>query len=192
MTDYFALLGQPRAPWLDPVVLKEAYHRQTLHCHPDMQTPDGKNDFAQLNEAYQVLQNPNRRLHHLLSLENGAPPSGDQPIPQELQELFLRIGALKQRANALQEKIRTASNALSRSLLKPQIVEVQKEASELRQKVRDLHNAANEQLREISSAWQDDRARQFTPLANLYFRFAYLGRWSAQLDELAFELSSPL
>jgi curved DNA-binding protein CbpA len=189
MTDYFALLGQRRAPWLDPAALKEAYHRQTLQSHPDTAAPDRESDFAELNEAYQILQDPKRRLHHLLSLENGAPPSANQAIPQELQELFLLIGALTQRANALQEKIRTASNALSRSLLKPQIVEVQKEVSDLRQKVRDLNDTANVQLREINSVWQDDRARQFTPLSNLYFTFAYLGPWSAQLDELAFQLS---
>jgi curved DNA-binding protein CbpA len=189
MTDYFALLGQPRAPWLDPAALKEAYHRQTLKSHPDTATPGRQNDFAELNEAYQVLQDPKRRLHHLLSLESDAPPSANQIIPQELQELFLLIGALTQRANELQEKIRTASNALSRSLLKPQIVELEKEASDLRQKVRDLNDAANVQLREINSAWQSDRDRQFAPLSNLYVTFAYLGRWSAQLDELAFQLS---
>jgi curved DNA-binding protein CbpA len=189
MRDYFALLGQPRAAWLDPNALKEAYHRQTLQSHPDTATPDRENDFAELNEAYQVLQDPKRRLHHLLSLENGAPPSANQVIPQELQELFLLIGALTQRANELQGKIRTASNALSRSLLKPQIVELEKEVGELRQKIRELIDAANGQLREINSAWQNDRARQFAPLSKLYFTFAYLGRWSAQLDELAFQLA---
>ena len=189
MTDYFALLGQPRAPWLDPAALKEAYHRQTLQSHPDTATPDRENDFAELNEAYQILQDPKRRLHHLLTLENGAPPSANQAIPQELQELFLLIGALTQRANELREKIRTTSNALSRSLLKPQIVELEKQAGDLRQKIRDLIDAANVQLREINSAWQNDRARQFTPLSNLYFTFAYLGRWSAQLHELAYQLS---
>jgi curved DNA-binding protein CbpA len=191
MTDYFALLGQPRAPWLDPAALKEAYHRQTLASHPDTAAPERENDFAELNEAYQVLQDPKRRLHHLLSLENAAPLSANQTIPQELQELFLLIGAVTQRANALQEKIRTASNALSRSLLKPQIVELEKEAGDLRQKVRDLMDAANVQLRETNSAWRNDPAGQVVSLSNLYITFAYLGRWSAQLDELAFQLSQP-
>jgi curved DNA-binding protein CbpA len=192
MTDYFALLEQPRLPWLDPAALKEAYHRKTLQNHPDTAAPDRERDFAEFNEAYQVLQDPKRRLHHLLSLENGAPPSANQTIPQELQELFLLVCALTQRANALLEKTRTASNALSRSLLKPQIVELQKEADDLREKVRNLNDAAIEQLREINSEWQNDRASQLTPLSNLYLTFAYLGRWSAQLDELAFQLTSPL
>jgi curved DNA-binding protein CbpA len=183
MTDYFALLDQPRGPWLDPAALKEAYHRETLRTHPDAAT-GGESDFAQLNEAYQVLQDPKRRLHHLLSLENHAPPSGNQTIPQELQELFLLIGALNQRANLLLEKTRTTSNALSRSLLKPQMMEMQKEVGDAREKVRDLVDAATQQLRELNSAWQTEA------LSNLYFKFAYLGRWSAQLDELAFQLSA--
>jgi curved DNA-binding protein CbpA len=188
MTDYFALLGQRRVPWLDSAALKEAYHQRTLQSHPDTATPNSASDFAELNEAYQVLQDPKRRLHHLLSLENGEPPA-DQSIPQELQELFLLIGALTQRANALLEKIRTASNALSRSLLKPQIVELEKEVSSLRENVRNLSDDANVQLREINSEWDNDRTGQTVPLSNLYFTFAYLGRWSAQLDELAFQLS---
>ena len=101
MTDYFAVLDQPRAPWLDPAALKEIYHRKTLQGHPDTAAQHQPADFAQVNEAYQVLQDPKRRLHHLLSLENCAPPAGHQTVPQQLQDLFLLIGALTQRANAL-------------------------------------------------------------------------------------------
>jgi curved DNA-binding protein CbpA len=189
MIDYFALLEQPRAPWLDPDKLKDAYHRQTLQNHPDTAAAGNASDFAEFNEAYQVLQDPKRRLHHLLSLENCATPSANQTIPGELQELFLPIGELNQLANALLEKLRATSNALSRSLLKRQIVELQKEVSSLRDKVRNLEAAASEQLREINSIWPNDRAVQITALSNLYSTFAYLGRWSAQLDELAFQLS---
>jgi curved DNA-binding protein CbpA len=188
MTDYFAMLEQPRAPWLDPVAVKEAYHRKTLQTHPDTAAPDRENDFAELNEAYQVLQDPKRRLHHLLVLENSAPPSSNQAIPRELQDLFLHIGASNQRANLLLEKLRTTSNALSRSLLKPQIVELQNEVRGLRDQVRNLDMTATERLREINSSWQNDRAGHVAELSSLYARFAYLSRWSAQLDELAFQL----
>jgi curved DNA-binding protein CbpA len=188
MTDYFALLEQPRAPWLDPAGLKEIFHRKTLQAHPDAASGDNA-DFAELNEAFQVLQDPKRRLHHLLSLEKSPPPAGHQTVPQDLQDLFLLIGASTQRANALLEKSRTASNALSRSLLKPQAVEMQKEVGTLREKVRCLDDAASTRLREINSEWQEDQAAQVDTLSKLYFKFAYVGRWSAQLDELAFQLA---
>jgi curved DNA-binding protein CbpA len=189
MTDYFALLEQPRAPWLDPAGLKEAYHRQTLQTHPDTAAagnPSG--GFAEINEAYQVLQDPKRRLHHLLELEGRAPSPGDQTVPQELHDLFPAIGGLAQRANLLLEKMKTASNALSRSLLKPQLLELQKETAELRQNIQVLSDAALAQLRVLNSTWGTDPTGGFPAFSNLYFTFAYLGRWSAQLDEIAFQL----
>ena len=88
MTDYFALLEQPRMPWLDPAPLKEVFHRKTLEQHPDATAAGSEDRFAELNAAYQALQDPKRRLHHLLSLENRA-PAANQMVPQELQELFL-------------------------------------------------------------------------------------------------------
>jgi curved DNA-binding protein CbpA len=191
MIDYFALLDQPRAPWLDPERLKQVYHQKTLHAHPDTApTSESANSFAQLNEAYQVLQDPKRRLHHLLELDGRAPSSADQTVPRELHDLFPAIGVLAQQASVLLEKIRTASNALSRSLLKPQILEVQKETKELREKIQGLSNSSLAQLRQIDSRWEKNPTDEIAALSNLYFTFAYLTRWSAQLDELAFQLSA--
>lgn len=194
MIDYFALLDQPRRPWLDPDEVKDAYHQKTFLAHPDAQphgaatgAPDAA--FTTLNEAYQALQDPKRRLHHLLSLEGAAPSSTDQTVPQQLHDLFPRIGALTQQSNLLLEKIRSTSNALSRSLLKPQILEVQKEAKEVREQIQQLSDKSLEQLRQINAAWANNPVEQIEELSNLYFAFAYLTRWSAQLDEMTFQLS---
>jgi curved DNA-binding protein CbpA len=181
MTDYFALLDQPRAPWLDAATLKEIFHRKTLHQHPDSRHGT-EAQFAELNEAYQVLQDPKRRLHHLLSLENRA-PSANQSVPADLQELFLEIGALNQTASQLLGKTRAASNPLSKSLLRAEIAVTQAELGHVRDKLRTLLSAAETRLGQIGT-------RQFEQLADLYQRFAYLGRWSAQLDELEFQFSS--
>jgi curved DNA-binding protein CbpA len=188
MTDYFALLEQPRAPWLDPAALKEVFHRKTLGTHPDA-AAGNEAAFAELNEAFQVLQDPKRRLHHLLSLEGSAPSSTDQTVPQLLHDLFPAVGALTQRANVLLEKIRATSNALSRSLLKSQILEVQNEAKEVREKIQNLFDESLHRLRQINAAWAKNPAEQVEDLSNLYFAFAYLTRWSAQLDEITFQLS---
>jgi curved DNA-binding protein CbpA len=180
MTDHFALLDQPRRPWLDPAALKEVFHRKTLEQHPDLKE-DAEGDFAKLNEAYQILQDPKRRLHHLLSLENRA-PSPNQPPPRELEELFLEIGLLNQTTTQLLGKMRGASNPLSKSLLKADVVTAQQDVARLRDKVRKLHDAAEERSRQIDP-------KQIDEIVLLYLRFAYLGRWSAQLDELAFQVS---
>jgi curved DNA-binding protein CbpA len=188
MTDYFALLDQPRTPWLDLAALKEVFHRKTLDQHPDSNRA-AAGDFAKLNEAYRILQDPKRRLHHLLDLQGESAASTNQVVPQELQELFLEIGAFNQRATQLLEKTWAASNPLSRSLLKGEAVAAQKEVGNLRDKVRQLTDGANERLRQMNPGWLNDPAAQIADTFALYLRFSYLGRWSAQLDEIAFQLS---
>jgi curved DNA-binding protein CbpA len=190
MIDYFALLEQPRAPWLDPASLKDSYHRKTLATHPDTAgAGDTERGFSELNEAYQALQDPKRRLHHLLELEGHAPSSKDQTVPQELHELFPAIGSLSQRASLLLEKMKTASSALNRSLLKPQILELQKETKELRETIQALSDASLAQLRLVNARWAKNPTEEIAALSNLYLVFAYLKRWSAELDEIAFQLS---
>ena len=181
MTDYFALLDQPRVPWLNPETLKEVFHRKTLEQHPDS-APGAEREFAKLNEAYRVLQDPKRRLHHFLSLENHVPPS-NQTVPEDLEELFLQVGALNQTTTQVLAKVRAASNPLSKSLLKADVVVAQKDVGRLRHKVRELNEAGEERLRRTA-------AGEIERIAELHQRFAYLGRWSAQLDELAFELAN--
>jgi curved DNA-binding protein CbpA len=188
MTDYFALLEQPRTPWLDLGALKEVFHRKTLEQHPDS-TGAAEGDFAELNEAYQVLQDPKGRLRHLLESRGASTASTNQIVPSELQELFLEIGGLNQRTTQILEKIRTASNPLSRSLLKAEVMAAQKDVASLRAKARQLTEAADERLREMNPGWLTDPAAQIAETSALYLRFSYLGRWSAQLDELAFQLS---
>ena len=192
MIDYFGLLDQPQAPWLDPAELKDAYHKKTLQAHPDAQTSrsaEADASFASLNEAYQVLQDPKRRLHHLLSLHGCAPSAANQTVPAQLHDLFPAVGSASQRANLLLEKIRTASNALSRSLLKPEILEVQSQTKEVCAQIQNLSDAAFAQLRQINAAWAKNPADQIENLSNLYFAFAYLTRWSSQIDEITFQLS---
>lgn len=182
MTDYFALLEQPRVPWLDPAALKEVFHRKTLEQHPDAAAPPSGDTFAELNEAYQVLRDPKRRLQHLLELQGSPPSRTAESVPSELQELFLRIGEWNQQARLLLERIRGQSSALERSLLKSRLLEVQQAIENLRHELRDLTETANRELKKIEPAQTDQ-------ISGLHSRFAYLGRWAEQLDELAFQLS---
>jgi curved DNA-binding protein CbpA len=177
MTDYFALLEQPRAPWLDPATLKEAFHRKTLEQHPDTKRAGTEHQFALINEAYQVLRDPKRRLQHLLELQGSGAATSQQTIPADLQELFLQIGATNQRAKSLLEQLGAATTALSRSILKPKVIETQREIETLRGMVGNRTESAEEELRQTN-------ATQIDALSALHLKFAYLGRWSAQLDEL--------
>jgi len=96
MIDYFALLRQPRKPWLDSENLKEQYQQLTLSEHPDLQS-DGRAEavptFAAITEGYRILNNPRLRLKHLLTLEGNA-PAPSATVPAEVTDLFSETGAI--------------------------------------------------------------------------------------------------
>ena len=194
MIDYFALLDQPRAPWLDPASLKERFHKKTLQAHPDTQTGlraanDIDSTFATLNEAYQVLQDPKRRLQHLLALEGSAPSSTGQTVPRQLQDLFPEVGSLTQQAHVLLEKIAATSNALGASLLKSQILKLQKETKAAREKLEKLNEESLAELQALNKVWSENPGEHLERLADLYYTLAYLTRWTVQLEEVQFQFS---
>jgi len=186
MTDYFALLNQPRRPWLDPEQLKETFHAKTLQAHPDAQSRTSTSSeaaFADINEAYQVLRDPKRRLHHLLSLEGNPPLSQSSSVPAEIAELFPVIADLILEADGLAQKIGGATNSLSRSLLKPQQVAITERIRETVHKLTALDHEAQSRLKQVSES--NERGE----LHMLYLRFSYLTKWIAQLEEKQLSLA---
>src|SRR5436309_5157524 len=101
MTDYFALLGEPRRPWLDPEKLKAKFLALSAEIHPDRfhSAPAAEKQatherFPRLNAAYQVLREPKDRLRHLLELELSAKPAEVQQTSPGAMELFMEVGRL--------------------------------------------------------------------------------------------------
>lgn len=74
MTDYFALLGFPRAFDINEKAVHQAYLAAQHTAHPDRQTdPSARmaalQASADLNQAYRILKDPLQRAEHLLALE---------------------------------------------------------------------------------------------------------------------------
>jgi hypothetical protein len=66
---------------------------------------------------------------------------------------------------------------------------MQHDTKAVRETIQNLSDASLDQLRQINGVWAENPAQQIEALSNLYFAFAYLTRWSAQLDEISFQLS---
>ena len=189
MTDYFALLNQPRRPWLHSDELKRAFHAKSLESHPDTQhAAAGDAAFAELNEAYQLLQDPKRRIQHLLALE-GRPPSRESTVPDDLAALFPRVAEVTQQAESLVQKAASATTPLSRSLLKPQILAAQNRTAETLQLLRQLHADATADCQNLSTS-SNLGDQEWLALERLYLRFSYLGRWIAELEEKQVRLAN--
>jgi curved DNA-binding protein CbpA len=189
MIDYFALLQQPRRPWLDAEALKQTYQRLTLELHPDRPAArENGLDFSAVNEGYRILSNPKQRLRHLLALEGHDARAG-QSIPNELIELFEKTGPLAQGIDGMLAKLASANSALSKSLLRSQLLNAQRQADELLDQLRSLHDNALEELKQLDAVWDVRAEQMLDQLEKIYHRLAYLGRWMDQIRERQFQLS---
>lgn len=205
MTDNFALLLEPRLPWIDAEMLKQKFfplsapfHPDRVHRGTDTEKLSANQRYAELNAAYNCLREPKERLLHLLELELGKKPSDIQKIPPGTMDLFVEVGQTCRDADAfLVERSKVTS-----PLLKVQLFERGHEWTDklnaLQRKINFKRDELATELRELNPIWQNappigspDRvaALPLERLEQIYRIFSYIARWSEQLQERVVQLS---
>ena len=175
MTDYFALLGEARQPWLDPEKLKEKYFALARTRPAD----------AELNEAFRVLSEPKLRLHHLLTLE-GADLTVGRPVPPSVAELFWNTGTLLREIERWLFRNNEAASTLSRALLQPERGKLEERLSRLEEQLRATYEAELGQLPH-GKVGSPDKLKW---LVERYDSIAYLARLREQTSEKKFQFSA--
>lgn len=204
MTDCFALLDEPRRPWLDTDALKVKFHARSAEVHPDRvhSAPEAERAAAQerytaLNAAFNTLREPKDRLQHLLELESGAKPGNIQSTPAELTDLFFEMGRLcrdvdfflleKGRANSPLLKVKMFQRAMDWT---SRINALQARLNAKRGELETALQAMNEAWAAAPSDLEARRAAlPLARLEQLYRTFSFLSRWTAQLQERVVQLA---
>jgi DnaJ-domain-containing protein 1 len=198
--DYFALLDEPRRPWLDSNSLKQKFLTLSASAHPDkihsateLDKNTASKKFAELNAAYTCLASPKSRLLHLLELELGAKPKDVQQIPNALANVFADVATVCREA----DRFLSEKNQASSPLLQVQFFERAQDWIEklnvLQKKLRDPSEELLAGLKRLDTKWMaadsTTRSSLLKELEELYRLFSYFNRWSAQIQERIVQLS---
>jgi DnaJ-domain-containing protein 1 len=199
MTDYFALMSEPRRPWLEADTLKAKFIALSAETHPDKAETENEAEravaagaFAEVNAAYHALADPKLRLLHLLELESGVKPGEIQQIPASLADLFAEVATACQST----DRFLAEKSLVTSPLLHVHWFERSQEWVErlnvLQQKLNGLHGQVVEQLKKVDAKWTgaDTAGRQalLPALEELYRLFGYFSRWSRQIQERVLQL----
>jgi DnaJ-domain-containing protein 1 len=205
MTDFFALLGEPRQPWLELEPLKAKFLEWSAQVHPDRvhNAPEGERTaahqrYTELNAAYHCLREPKDRLRHLLELETGSQPKQVHNLSGETASSFAAVTQLCSGVDRfLAERAKITSPLLKVPLFErsqewtDQLQAAQKQISQRQEEIMAV-------LKEMNAAWASAPAvgsrqrAESLPLPRLeevYRSMSYLTRWRAQLQERVLQLA---
>ena len=189
MIDHFAILGQPRQPWLETDALKEAFHRLSASLHPDVPGTGDAAKFAALNSAFSILREPASRLRHLLELTAPAALAAASAPPLDLADLFMEIAGLRRRLDELLAKRNAATSPLTRALLAGEESALRRDLTNTQSRLEAAETNALAELRVLDASWSAAHS-DATAAAHLYQRLSYLARWLTQVREALFVLGS--
>ena len=205
MTDAFALLAEPRRPWLDADALKARFLPLSTAVHPDRvhgaseaEKLAANERYAELNAAFNTLREPRDRLLHLLELEAGARPKDIQRIPPGTMDLFVEIGQACRDSDAFLAKKTEATSPMLRLRLMQEGLAWGDKMQTLQGRVNAKREEFSDELRALNATWDaappvgsPERAAvlPLERLEQIYRAMSYVARWTEQLQERLVQLA---
>lgn len=114
VSDAFEILGLEKRLSFEPDVLRDAFRETGKRLHPD--GGGAESGFSALQEAYDILSSPSRRLRLWMELR-GEPLESRGSIGVALMEVFAEVGKVTQQAETVIRKRDEAKSALAKAML---------------------------------------------------------------------------
>ncbi|MDE2679817.1 MAG: DnaJ domain-containing protein [Verrucomicrobiota bacterium] len=187
MTDSFALLDEPRQPWLEVEALKTKFLARSAATHPDKFTdPTEKKTaqtrFAELNTAHEILRDPKRRLQHLLTLERGRKPDEVHNILSATADLFQQVDQLLRAIAPFLAQREAETSPLLKAQTYPQALDWLDQVTPLQKILNQTLQSLDTQLQSLNQNWNCET------LEPLFHQYSYLQKWREQLNDRAMRL----
>lgn len=196
MADHFALLDEPRRPWLDVESLKQKYLARSAEVHPDRahQSPPAEKlaanaRYTALNAAYQCLREPRERLRHLLELELGRKPSDLTTAPDELMDLFFAVGRTLRDTDAFLVEKQNATSPLIQVQLFERGQAWTETLAALRQTIAARRDPLLAAIQQLDAEWENSSVKPLERLQEIWRLLSFYDRWLSQLQERTVKIS---
>ena len=205
MMDAFAVLSEPRRPWVDLDRLKARFREMSSPLHPDRfqsaspeEQASASARYAELNSAFNQLRDSRERLPLLLQLESGAPPRDIQRIPPGTMDLFVEIGQACRDCDAFLPRLTAATSPMLKLQVMREGLEWADRLQALQGKVRAKQDELETELRQMNAVWEQApeigsagraAALPLERLEQIYRSLSYVARWTEQLQERIVQLA---
>ena len=196
ITDYFALLDEPRRPWLDADALKTKFYLLSAAVHPDRvhessarEKLNANQRYTELNAAYNCLREPRSRIRHLLELELGTKPSDLTNVPDDLMDLFFSVGKIFREVDTLLADKAHATSPLLQVQLFERCQDRVEQLAALRTMVSDRREVLLRELQALNQNWETAPAKPTEPLLKIWRLLSFYDRWLGQIQERVVQLS---
>jgi len=201
MIDFFLLLDQPRQPWVVEERLHAAFLERSRQCHPDrfheadpLEKREAHDRYVELNSAYHQLKEHRSRLLHLIQLETGNTPADVQEIPHDTTDLFMQVGQACREADQFLKAHANAASSILKAQRLIQARPVLARCQTILQSLEAWQGKLVEVLQQHNESWlasDSNHGKLLSDLEQLSRLLSYQDRWTRQIKERMFLLTSP-
>lgn len=172
--DYFELYGLPLSFNPDLKLVKQKFYELSKKYHPDFfinQSDEKQQEVLELstlnNKAFQVLNDPQKRIHYILSLKGLLEEGENYKLPQSFLMEMMEV---------------------NEALMDLQFDPDEARMSQVKQEIDNIEASLNQELESLAAAYdhQDSDAQETTLLSikDLYYRSKYLYRIRESLSKI--------